>query len=103
MKSTKPSSSSVVSDRLIDRIDQMLGRPTPIRGDPIRAGRRDHGAAERHTAHVSTGTVLKVTRITDQDPAFLRFGNGNLKPGQRGGRGPGAAPPGGCAGRIVSR
>src|SRR5205085_664017 len=31
-----------------------------------------------------TGTILKVTRITDQDPAFLRFVESNhLKPGQR--------------------
>ena len=76
----------VVSDRLIDRIDDMLGRPTrDPHGDPIPSP--DGAIAPLPIDNLltcPTGTALKVTRITDQDPAFLRFVEGNnLKPGQR--------------------
>lgn len=76
----------VVSDRLIDRIDQMLGRPThDPHGDPIPSP--DGAIAPLPIDNLltcPTGTTLKVTRITDQDPAFLRFvESNNLKPGQR--------------------
>src|SRR5947207_14104472 len=75
----------VVSDRLIDRIDEMLGRPThDPHGDPI-----PNTAGEIATKQLDSlltcplETPLKVTRITDQDPAFLRFIESNdLKPGQ---------------------
>src|SRR3954469_12144271 len=65
----------VVSDRLIDRIDEMLGRPRhDPHGDPIPSA---DGAIEAPSSDslltCPTGSVLKVTRITDQDPAFLRF------------------------------
>src|SRR5262252_9495600 len=58
----------VVSDRLIDRIDAMLGRPThDPHGDPIPD---PHGAiAHRHLDSLLTcpmGTPLRVTRIADQ-------------------------------------
>src|SRR5262249_36099753 len=74
----------VVSDRLIDRIDQMLGRPThDPHGDPIPTAEGELTA--RHFDSLLTcplGTPLKVTRISDQDPAFLRFIESNdLKPG----------------------
>jgi DtxR family Mn-dependent transcriptional regulator len=75
----------VVSDRLIDRIDEMLGRPThDPHGDPIPDSQ---GAiVQRHFESLLTcpvSTPLKVTRITDQDPSFLRFiENNDLKPGQ---------------------
>ena len=75
----------VVSDRLIERIDAMLGRPThDPHGDPIPD---PHGAiAHRHLDSLLTcpmSTPLRVTRIADQDPAFLRFiEQNNLKPGQ---------------------
>jgi DtxR family Mn-dependent transcriptional regulator len=75
----------VVSERLIDRIDEMLGRPThDPHGDPIP---NQHGAiTTRHLDSLLTcplGTPLRVTRITDQDPAFLRFIESNgLKPGE---------------------
>ena len=75
----------VVSDRLIERIDDMLGRPThDPHGDPIPGpdGTIDH----RHLDNLltcETGMALRVTRIADQDPAFLRFIEQNdLKPGQ---------------------
>ncbi len=75
----------VVSERLIDRIDEMLGRPThDPHGDPIPS--QDGAITTRHLDSLLTcplGTPLKVTRITDQDPAFLRFIESNgLKPGE---------------------
>ena len=75
----------VVSERLIERIDEMLGRPThDPHGDPIPGP--DGTIAQRHLENLLTcpmNAPLKVTRIADQDPAFLRFIETNdLKPGQ---------------------
>lgn len=75
----------VVSERLIERMDEMLGHPThDPHGDPIPG--RDGTIAHRHLDSLLTcpiDTPLKVTRIADQDPAFLRFIETNeLKPGQ---------------------
>src|SRR4249919_2478987 len=57
----------VVSDRLIDRIDQMLGRPThDPHGDPIPSP--DGAITTRHLDSLLTCALakpLKVTRITD--------------------------------------
>jgi DtxR family Mn-dependent transcriptional regulator len=64
-----------VSERLIDRMDEMLGWPAvDPHGDPIptaegRVARIDD--ADLLTA--SEGIPLQVTRIVDQEPAFLRF------------------------------
>ena len=76
----------VVSDRLIERIDEMLGRPThDPHGDPIPSP--EGTIVPRHLESLLTcplGLPVVVTRITDQDPAFLRFVESNgLKPGQR--------------------
>jgi DtxR family Mn-dependent transcriptional regulator len=75
----------VVSERLIERIDQMLGRPThDPHGDPIPTA--EGTITPKHLDSLLTcpvGTPLRVTRIADQDPAFLRFIESNgLKPGQ---------------------
>jgi DtxR family Mn-dependent transcriptional regulator len=75
----------VVSERLIERIDEMLGRPTSDpHGDPI--PNPDGAIANRELDTLLTcpvGMRLRVTRIADQDPAFLRFIESNtLKPGQ---------------------
>ncbi len=75
----------VVSERLIDRIDEMLGRPThDPHGDPI--PNPDGAITTKHLDNLLTcpiGAPLRVTRIADQDPAFLRFIESNdLKPGQ---------------------
>ena len=75
----------VVSERLIDRIDEMLGRPThDPHGDPI--PNPDGAITTKHLDSLLTcplRTPLRVTRITDQDPAFLRFiESSNLKPGE---------------------
>ena len=64
-----------VSERLIDRIDEMLGRPdVDPHGDPIptaqgKVARQDH--PDLMTAPI--GRPLVVARILDQDPSFLRF------------------------------
>ena len=75
----------VVSEHLIDRIDDMLGRPTrDPHGDPIPTP--EGAITARHLENLLTcplKTPLTVTRIADQDPAFLRFIEKNeLKPGQ---------------------
>lgn len=75
----------VVSERLIELIDDMLGHPThDPHGDPI--PNQEGAIAARHLDNLltcPTGTPLKVIRIADQDPAFLRFiENNDLKPGQ---------------------
>jgi DtxR family Mn-dependent transcriptional regulator len=75
----------VVSERLIERIDEMLGHPThDPHGDPIPTS--EGRVASTHLESLLTcpvGTPLRVTRIADQDPAFLRFIESNgLKPGQ---------------------
>lgn len=75
----------VVSERLIERIDEMLGRPThDPHGDPIPTA--EGRLAAHHLENLLTcplGTPLRVTRIADQDPAFLRFIEHNeLKPGE---------------------
>jgi DtxR family Mn-dependent transcriptional regulator len=64
-----------VSEQLIDRIDEMLGRPdVDPHGDPIptaqgKIARPDH--PDLLTAPI--GTPLVITRIIDQDASFLRF------------------------------
>ena len=76
----------VVSERLIERIDDMLGHPThDPHGDPI--PNPEGAILAKHLESLLTcpvGTPLRVTRIADQDPAFLRFIESNdLKPGQQ--------------------
>src|SRR5499426_398396 len=65
----------VVSERLIERIDEMLGRPThDPHGDPIPTA--EGALTPRHLDNLLTcpvATPLRVTRIADQDPAFLHF------------------------------
>lgn len=75
----------VVSERLIERMDEMLGRPdVDPHGDPIPG---PEGTLEqRHLETLLTcpiGMPLTVKRIVNQDPEFLRFIEGHaLKPGQ---------------------
>jgi DtxR family Mn-dependent transcriptional regulator len=75
----------VVSDRLIERIDEMLGRPeVDPHGDPIpdaEGAFRPQSAQSLMTCPLDT--PVTVTRIIDQDKAFLRFiESHDLKPGQ---------------------
>ena len=73
-----------VSERLIERIDEMLGRPAvDPHGDPIPDAQ---GAVDqRHYDTLLTcpvGARVTVSRVTDQDTAFLRFvERHDLKPG----------------------
>ena len=74
-----------VSDRLIERIDEMLGQPTvDPHGDPIPDA---HGTVHRadHETLLTCplNTPLVISRVTDQDAAFLRFvEDQRLKPGE---------------------
>jgi DtxR family Mn-dependent transcriptional regulator len=75
----------VVSERLIDRMDEMLGRPAADpHGDPIPDA--DGVLKPQATESLLTcplHTPVAVTRIIDQDKGFLRFVEGHdLKPGQ---------------------
>lgn len=75
----------VVSDRLIERIDEMLGHPqVDPHGDPIPS--REGELVRRELDTLLTcplNTSVTVTRVTDQDAAFLRFIESHgLKPGQ---------------------
>lgn len=73
-----------VSDRLIERIDEMLGRPSvDPHGDPIPSP----DGVVQHTDHQSLlncplNACLTIARITDQDAKFLHFvEESSLKPG----------------------
>jgi len=74
-----------VSDALIERMDVMLGRPTvDPHGDPIPG---PEGGVQRpeylDLLSCPLGTPVRVTRVTDQDPHFLRFlEESALKPGE---------------------
>jgi DtxR family Mn-dependent transcriptional regulator len=75
----------VVSDRLIERMDEMLGRPAADpHGDPIPdadGAFRPQKAQSLMTCPLDT--PVTVTRIIDQDKMFLRFiESHDLKPGQ---------------------
>ncbi|MEE2613288.1 MAG: metal-dependent transcriptional regulator [Acidobacteriota bacterium] len=75
----------VVSDRLIERMDAMLGHPSvDPHGDPIPTA---DGDVESHQYDslltCQLGTPVKMIRVADQDASFLRFlEEHNLKPGQ---------------------
>jgi DtxR family Mn-dependent transcriptional regulator len=74
-----------VSDRLVDRMDAMLGRPeTDPHGDPIPNA---EGLVKPQNVQTlltcPLDTTLTVTRVIDQDKDFLRFiEQHNLKPGE---------------------
>jgi DtxR family transcriptional regulator, Mn-dependent transcriptional regulator len=75
----------VVSDRLIERIDELLGHPeVDPHGDPIPT--KEGEIVPRHLDTLLTcplNTPVTVMRVTDQDAAFLRFiEQHQLKPGQ---------------------
>ncbi|MBI2834807.1 MAG: metal-dependent transcriptional regulator [Acidobacteria bacterium] len=74
-----------VSERLIERIDDMLGRPqVDPHGDPIPGP--EGMVAQREYANLLScplKTPVVVVRVTDQGPDFLRFIEDNeLKPGR---------------------
>jgi DtxR family Mn-dependent transcriptional regulator len=75
----------VVTDRLIERIDEMLGRPeADPHGDPIP---NSEGHIKQQDAQslltCPLRTPMTVSRVIDQDRVFLRFiEQNNLKPGE---------------------
>lgn len=74
-----------VSDRLIERIDELLGRPAvDPHGDPIPDARGLIEQPQYHTlVTCPLGTPVVVARVVDQDADFLRFVERHeLKPGQ---------------------
>jgi DtxR family Mn-dependent transcriptional regulator len=75
-----------VSERLIDRIDEMLGRPAvDPHGDPI-PNPEGELTVQSYPDLLSSplNIPLSVIRVTDQDADFLRFiEQRGLKPGQR--------------------
>ena len=75
----------VVSDRLIERMDEMLGHPDPIRTAtrfPAPKAPSASGTSRRCSA-CPIGERVVVARVTDQDAAFLRFVERHgLKPGE---------------------
>jgi DtxR family Mn-dependent transcriptional regulator len=74
-----------VSDRLIERIDEMLGHPSvDPHGDPIPGPEGTVARAEYDTLLSCPLEVpVIISRVLDQDPAFLRFvEESDLKPGQ---------------------
>src|SRR5690349_20104662 len=74
-----------VSDRLIDRIDEMLGRPEADQhGDPIPNAEGLVKPQESETLLTCPlERTVTVTRVIDQDRDFLRFiEQHNLKPGE---------------------
>jgi DtxR family Mn-dependent transcriptional regulator len=74
-----------VSDRLVDRMDEMLGRPeVDPHGDPIpSADGTVKAQASQTLLTCPLGTRVTVTRVMDQDRSFLRFiEQHRLKPGE---------------------
>lgn len=76
-----------VSDRLIERMDAMLGCPAfDPHGDPIPGAEGEPRAAHRHVGllECSVGSVREVARVTDQRPEFLRLlEEHGIRPGRR--------------------
>jgi len=75
-----------VSERVVERIDELLGRPeVDPHGDPIPTADGEVGATERATlGEVAAGARARVSRIADQDADFLRLVERlGLRPGVR--------------------
>ncbi|MBT4158620.1 MAG: metal-dependent transcriptional regulator [Planctomycetaceae bacterium] len=67
-----------VSDLLVDRIDEYLGRPeVDPHGDPIPRGTTDsdseHINKYQPLSTLPMGVSFRVTRVLDQSPVFLRY------------------------------
>lgn len=66
-----------VSDKVLEKMDALLGRPeVDPHGDPIPARRgtpRGKRAPRRTLAQCAVDQPQRVARVLDQEPAFLRF------------------------------
>jgi DtxR family Mn-dependent transcriptional regulator len=75
-----------VSERVVDRLDELLGHPdADPHGDPIPTAAGEVEAAPRVSLDaVGAGMRVRVSRVSDQDPAFLRLIERlGLRPGVR--------------------
>lgn len=73
-----------ISDRLLDRIDELLGHPeTDPHGDPIPTpGGKVAKQALRPLSRCEPGERVRIVRVTDQATKFLRFvDRSGLRPG----------------------
>src|SRR3954454_6382151 len=66
-----------ISDKVLERIDALLGRPSvDPHGDPIPTARGDvRQSPVRSLADCPVGKPVQIARIMDQEPAFLQFVN----------------------------
>jgi DtxR family Mn-dependent transcriptional regulator len=75
-----------VSDKVLDRIDALLGHPSvDPHGDPIPSRELDLAATSLSSlADCESGQPVVVVRVADQEPTFLQFiERSGLKPGAR--------------------
>lgn len=73
-----------ISDKLLERMDEFLGRPTvDPHGDPIPTASGEILPSQTiPLSHCDAGTSVRIARINDQDPAFLKYADDNgLRPG----------------------
>src|SRR4051812_8107696 len=73
-----------ISDKVLDRIDALLGHPeTDPHGDPIPSAKGHvNDVATSSLANCEMDTSLRVARVLDQDPTFLQFvSRSGLTPG----------------------
>lgn len=73
-----------LSDRLLDRLDEFLGRPArDPHGDPIPdAAGAMRGAGGGNLASAAAGATVTIARVLDQSAGFLHFlAEHGLKPG----------------------
>jgi DtxR family transcriptional regulator, Mn-dependent transcriptional regulator len=76
----------VISDKLLDRIDALLGHPTvDPHGDPIPTSAGTVAPSDEHSlATCAVGQIVEVTRVLDQEAPFLQFVDQcGLTPGAR--------------------
>ncbi len=74
-----------ISDKVLDRIDALLGHPrTDPHGDPIPTARGKLSTPAVTPLNAAPeGQLLRIARVMDQDSAFLRFVEKNgLRPGR---------------------
>lgn len=65
----------VVSDKVLERMDQMLGHPRfDPHGDPIPSAKgRVRRTSLQALADMTEGDSARIARVSDQDPGFLQF------------------------------
>jgi DtxR family Mn-dependent transcriptional regulator len=76
----------VISEKLLDRLDALLGYPTvDPHGDPIPTAQGEVAASPAESlVTCPLGEIIEITRVLDQEPRFLQFVNQcGLTPGTR--------------------